>query len=71
MALLLPAVQSAREAARRAKCANNVKQLVLAVNNFEAAHGHYPRSICGFESTSPQPDPATFTCLSPAGQVAP
>lgn len=40
--LLLPAVQSAREAARRSMCGNHLTQLALAVQNYEAAFGIYP-----------------------------
>lgn len=45
IAMLLPAVQQVRQAARRTQCANRLSQLSLAVLNYETAHSHFPTSF--------------------------
>src|SRR6188508_849764 len=45
VALLLPAVQSAREASRRTSCTNNIRQLELAAHNFADTRGNFPVGV--------------------------
>src|SRR3954466_4246750 len=57
VALLLPAIQAAREAARRTKCANNLKNCALAVLNYEASNKVLP--------------PGSNFALGPTGAIYP
>ena len=58
MALLLPAVQAAREAARRATCTVNQQQIALALRDYEAARGTFPPGRIGCDDTGESMDVA-------------
>ena len=68
IALLLPAVQAAREAARRMQCSNNVKQIVLAMAGYENSMGVYPPGRVGYDITTK--DPITNVLVLPYQQTA-
>jgi prepilin-type N-terminal cleavage/methylation domain-containing protein len=52
VAILLPAVQQAREAARRAQCLNNMKQIGIGFHNYESTHGGFPACRWTFGSAT-------------------
>lgn len=68
VSLVLPAVMDSREAARRATCSNNLRQIGLGLHQFETSHGKLP----GLWSGTVDRDRArTYWSYSPAGLIAP
>ena len=51
VALLLPAVQAARENARRMSCQNNMMQVALAIRNYQSSYGHFPVQLHGTDGS--------------------
>ena len=52
VAMLLPAVQSARETARRTTCINHLKQYGIAITGFETSHGEFPAGFGPYQASS-------------------
>jgi len=69
IALLLPSVECAREAARRISCTNNLKQIALALHNYGRSHGVFPPGVvCSPASmTATQADPWADALLTSPG----
>jgi len=65
VALLLPAVQAAREAVRRSSCNNNLHQLGIALNNYHSAHQVFPPAYFGDRTTWTRPHWSWSTFLLP------
>src|SRR4051812_26195267 len=65
VALLLPAIQAAREAARRSSCSNNMRQIGVAVHDFENAHKRLPPGAAWHNGPNPFSRGSTLVYLLP------
>ena len=66
VALLLPAIQAAREAARRSQCSNNLRQIALGIVNYETANQEYPPGCEVYQNPttgSPKYSPAPYNAF--------
>lgn len=72
IALLLPAVQAARESARRSQCVNNLKQIALAIHNFESTFQSLPPAVVNNPSATNTPkDMDEYLLVPPPGSGNP
>lgn len=71
VAILLPAVQSAREAARRMQCSSNLRDLGIAMNNFYSSNGHFPAGSEAKPAPQFPNNPHTFYRWSALARLTP